>query len=130
MQCYMPVWMGGEFGGRMDTWKCMDESLHRSPETITKLLVGSTPIQNKKVFLKVNGMIVNTLACYEIFIEKNRQLTETSLSSSRASSRLYHSPEPTGSSSWLNSQMQNHIFKGGQTVRFLSFHRFWYPWGS
>ena len=114
----------------MDTWKCMDESLHRSPETITKLLVGSTPIQNKKVFLKVNGMIVNTLACYEIFIEKNRQLTETSLSSSRASSRLYHSPEPTGSSSWLNSQMQNHIFKGGQTVRFLSFHRFWYPWGS
>ena len=36
-QCYMAAWMGGEFGGKMDTCICMTESLHFSPETITKL---------------------------------------------------------------------------------------------
>ena len=30
--------------GRMDTCICMDESLHCSPETITTLLIGYTPI--------------------------------------------------------------------------------------
>ena len=34
--------------GRMDTCVCMAESLHCSPETITTLLTGYTPIQNKK----------------------------------------------------------------------------------
>ena len=34
--------------GRMDTGICMAEFLHRSPETITTLLTGYTPIQNKK----------------------------------------------------------------------------------
>ena len=36
-QCYTAAWMGGEFGGKMDTCICMTESLHFSPETITKL---------------------------------------------------------------------------------------------
>ena len=34
--------------GRMDTCICMTESLHGLPETITTLLIGYTPIQNKK----------------------------------------------------------------------------------
>ena len=45
--------MGGEFGGAwihvMDTCMGMVKSLHCSPETITTLLIGYTPIQNKKV---------------------------------------------------------------------------------
>ena len=36
--------------GRMDTSVCMAESLCCSPETITTLLTGYTPIQNKKFF--------------------------------------------------------------------------------
>ena len=32
---------------RMDTWTCMAEPLHCSPENITTLLIGYTPIQNK-----------------------------------------------------------------------------------
>ena len=34
---------------RMDTCRCVVESLHCSPETITMLLIGSTTIQNKKL---------------------------------------------------------------------------------
>ena len=45
--------------GRMDTCICMAESLHWPPEAITTLLIGYTPIQNKR-FLKrktdVNGV--------------------------------------------------------------------------
>ena len=37
---------GRGFGGRMDTRIYMAESLHCSPETITTLLFGYTPIQN------------------------------------------------------------------------------------
>ena len=48
-QCYVAVWMEGEFGGRMDTCICMVESLYYSPETIT-LLISYTPIQNKVFF--------------------------------------------------------------------------------
>ena len=33
--------------GRMDVCICVAESLHYSPETITTLLIGYTPIQNK-----------------------------------------------------------------------------------
>ena len=32
--------------GRMDTCICMAESLHYSPDPITKLLIDYTPIQN------------------------------------------------------------------------------------
>ena len=42
----------------MDTHACMAESLHYSPETITTLLTGSTPIQNTKV-LKIGGSYVD-----------------------------------------------------------------------
>ena len=36
--------------GRMDTYTCMAESLCCLSETITRLLIGCTPIQHKKVF--------------------------------------------------------------------------------
>ena len=48
----MLVWMGVESGGSMDPCICMAESLRFSPETLITLLIGYTPIQNKKsVFL-------------------------------------------------------------------------------
>ena len=49
-QCNVAAWMGAGFWGRMDTCICMPESLHCSPETITPLLIGTTQIQNTKVF--------------------------------------------------------------------------------
>ena len=42
--------------GRMDTHVCMTESLCWSPETITTLLIGFIPIQNKKFFFKKTGV--------------------------------------------------------------------------
>ena len=39
---------GREVWGRMDTRVYVAESLHCSPETITALLMGCTPVQNKK----------------------------------------------------------------------------------
>ena len=47
-QCCVAAWMGGEFEKKMDTHIWIAESLHRSPETITTLLVSYTPVQNKK----------------------------------------------------------------------------------
>ena len=38
--------MGEGFGGRMDTWKCMAESLRCFPVTTTALLISYTPVQN------------------------------------------------------------------------------------
>ena len=46
---------GREVWGRMDTCICMVESLCCSPETITTLLIGYTPIQNKKLKKKKKG---------------------------------------------------------------------------
>ena len=43
---------GRGVGGRMDTCISMAESLGCSPETIITLLIGYTPIQNKKYFRK------------------------------------------------------------------------------
>ena len=40
--------------GRMDACICMPESLRYSPETVTPLLTGYTPIQNKKFKVKKN----------------------------------------------------------------------------
>ena len=40
---------GKRVWGRMDTWIGMAGSLPCSPETITTLLIGYTPIQNKKL---------------------------------------------------------------------------------
>ena len=42
---------GREVWGRMDTRICMAESLRCSPETITTLLIGHTPKQNKNLKL-------------------------------------------------------------------------------
>ena len=39
---------GGGIWGRMDTGICMAESLPCSPETITTLLISSTPIKKKQ----------------------------------------------------------------------------------
>ena len=60
-QCYMAVWMGGEFGGDGCTYiyTYMAESLCCSPETITTLLTGYTPTQNKKFFKKNNPMLTH-----------------------------------------------------------------------
>ena len=44
---WQPVWEWG-LGG-MDTYVCMAEFLHCSPETITTLLIGHTLMQNKKL---------------------------------------------------------------------------------
>ena len=45
-QCYVAAGMAGGFGRML----YMAESLGCSPETITTLLIGSTTIQNKKIF--------------------------------------------------------------------------------
>ena len=41
---YVAAWMGGTFGGEMDTCVCMTESLFCPFEIITTLLIGYTPI--------------------------------------------------------------------------------------
>ena len=57
---------------RMDTCICMAESLHCSPETITILLIGYTPIQNvfgvKKIKIKKKNF-----KCPD-YMEKNSEL--------------------------------------------------------
>ena len=40
---------GRGVGGRLDKCICMAESLCCPPETVTTLLIGYTPIQNKKL---------------------------------------------------------------------------------
>ena len=47
-QWYVAAWMGGEFGGRMDTCICMAESLCCLPETITTVLPGYTKYNQNK----------------------------------------------------------------------------------
>ena len=50
------MWCGSLDGsgvwGTMDTCLCMAESLCSPPETVTTLLIGYTPMQNKKFKLK------------------------------------------------------------------------------
>ena len=55
-QCLCTSLDGRGFGGRKDTCICMTESLHYLPETITILLIGSTPIQNVFGVKKRNKM--------------------------------------------------------------------------
>ena len=45
-QCYVPMWMGGEFEGECIHVYPTAKSLHCSPESITTLLIVYTPIQN------------------------------------------------------------------------------------
>ena len=48
---WQPGWQRG-FGGRIDTYLCMDETLCCSPVTITTLLIGYALIKKKKSFKK------------------------------------------------------------------------------
>ena len=53
------VWKGGRIRGKIDTCISIAESLHCSPETITILLIGYTPIQNVfgvKFFKEINAL--------------------------------------------------------------------------
>ena len=43
-QCYAETWIGGQFGGELIHVYVTAESLRCSPETITTLLIGYTPI--------------------------------------------------------------------------------------
>ena len=47
-QCDTAAWMGGEFGGELDTCIRMAESLRCSSEIIKTLLISYAQIQNKK----------------------------------------------------------------------------------
>ena len=47
-QCYVAAWRREGFEGRMDLHVCMAESLHCLPENFTTLLIGYTPVKNKK----------------------------------------------------------------------------------
>ena len=48
-QCYEAIWLGEGFGGEwIHVHVRMTESFHCPSETITTLLIGYTPIQNKK----------------------------------------------------------------------------------
>ena len=68
--------LGGSLGGRgvwgrMDTCIYMVESLHCSPGTITALLIGYTPIQNKKVkkrdLLSLFMWVISEISISEMF---------------------------------------------------------------
>ena len=53
---FVTAWMGGEFEGeRIHVCVC-DKSLCCSLETVTTLLIGSTPIQNKKLKKILNAL--------------------------------------------------------------------------
>ena len=52
--------------GRMNICKCMAESLHCSPETITTLLIGYTPIQNVFDVKKIKKL---SSLCLDLFIQ-------------------------------------------------------------
>ena len=56
-QRYVPAWMGGGFGGEWIHVYVWLSSFTISPETITTLLIGYTPIQNKKI--KVKNKTIN-----------------------------------------------------------------------
>ena len=58
-QCYLATWMRGSLGENEYMYKCMAESLHCSPETITILLMRYTPVKNKKFKLKKKKLSKN-----------------------------------------------------------------------
>ena len=66
---WQPGWEGSL--GRTDACICMAGSLHCSPETITTLLIGYTPIQNKKLLLK-KAEVTHGLACNNSSTKKHR----------------------------------------------------------
>ena len=65
--CYIDEWTHIENISFTDTCICMAESPHCSPETITTLLIGCTPIQNKKPrnkFKKETNDFIIYINCY------------------------------------------------------------------
>ena len=69
--CLCGAWKGGEFGWRMDICTSMAEFLCCSLETITTLLTGYTPIQNKE--LKKNKIKLPcdlAIPLLDIYLEK------------------------------------------------------------
>ena len=58
----------------MDTCIHMAESLHYSPETITTLLTGYTPIQNKKFKSKKRKQIVYEEAAKERNVGRDQEV--------------------------------------------------------
>ena len=60
---------GGGVWGRMNTCMCMPEPFCCPPETITTLLIGYFPIQNKKV-LKMQMNILCTKMCDTVRVVK------------------------------------------------------------
>ena len=56
----------------MDTCICMAESLHCSPKTITVLLSGYPPVQNKRLCLKKKMWYMHTVGYYSA--TKNNEL--------------------------------------------------------
>ena len=70
-QRYVAAWMGGEFGREwICVLICLAESLRCSPETITTLLVGYALIQNKKLNIKRQRLLLQRKA-----MPKNAQTT-------------------------------------------------------
>jgi len=55
-QHYVPAWAGGGFGGEWIHVYVWLSSFSISPETMTTLLIGYTPIQNKKIKVKNKTM--------------------------------------------------------------------------
>jgi len=70
---------GGRSLGWMDTCVCMAESLLCTSETITTLLIGYTPIQKKKVQIKINlKFFLNPNTVQYMHLKKN-SITVTGL---------------------------------------------------
>ena len=63
---YVAAWMGGGLG-TMDTYTCTAESLHCSPETVTRLLIGYTPIEIKSLKFEKKSFLMWTIL--KVFIE-------------------------------------------------------------
>jgi len=66
-----PGWERG--WGRMDTHTCMAESLHRSSETITTLLIGYTPTENKKFKFKKKSKVALRYQSHKSIMIQNRR---------------------------------------------------------
>ena len=67
---------GGTVWGRMDTYMCMAESLCCPPETITILLTGYTPIQNKKFRRRKKELQTTLLSIYRLKSAERAQLVK------------------------------------------------------
>ena len=113
---YAPAWMRGEAGGE---WKhvCMAESLWCPPETITTLLIGYIPKQNKK-FKKI--IIIFTWWSLKLlfFLSTDiRQSAQGAIKPEKASYRSWPEAEEsmrrqTGLGIQLDSELQIFLLTG------------------